>query len=496
MKKQHLIVLAVVLGILLGVRFAMHRRGSDVATSLGEAGIGQIVPASVDAAKPRWIRVTGPPPKEGEPGRPLELVKGDAGWIVVSAEGAPADESQVDDFLHRAVSLAGEVRGEGESTFARFGLAPDAATKVEIGEESGKPVATIWIGKQGDDADAHFARAEGSSEVRHCQDGLRAPLRLYADGAQPATDLWVNKVVHEADSKDLEEVTIERPDATFVLQRVPPAPPPPPPVDGASGEPAPEPAADEWRIVSPEMPWPVQSDSLDGVVTRSAGVRAASILAAGSPPCVFEPPTGRATFRKPDGTSTWIRLGGKVADKEEVALEVEGKPLCYGLATWSVQTLLPRASALWTIPQAFADASTAGEPTRVRYQRGGTTWSLARAESGEWTIESPAKGRADTSRCTRMSSAVKNLRIEDVAEASRVPAAALAVEATVTVQLAGRTLTVQVLGERAGGLGDRYVRFQAGTSLSPGWIAVVSKATADSLLPAGEQLKAAEDGTE
>jgi hypothetical protein len=69
-----------------------------------------------------------------------------------------------------------------------------------------------------------------------------------------------------------------------------------------------------------------------------------------------------------------------------------------------------------------------------------------------------------------------------------VPAAALAVAATVTVDFDGKPATVQVLGERAGGTGDRYVKYTGSLVMPAGWIAVVSKQTADSLMPPESEL--------
>ena len=494
MKRQHVVALVVALVALLGLKLLLGRRGTTVATEAGEAGIVRLVPKDVDAENVRWIRVTPPPPEapEGasapaasETPKPLELRRDGDQWLVASAEGAPADQSQVKDFVRRVVDLAGEVRGEGESSFARFGVDAASATKVELGGEPGTALATIWIGKQGDDGDAHFARLEGSNEVRHVQQGLRGPLQLYGESAKLPADLWVDKVVAGVDPKDVAKLTVERADVTYVLERQAP------PADaGASGPSGPSGPAATWRITAPEMPWVVQADSLDGVVSRSAKTRVASILPAGDGACAAPGQSGRARFAKADGGEVVVALAAQAAGREEVGLSVEGRPFCYGLGTWGVQQLLPRASQLWSIPQVFEAEAGGSEPTKVRYRRGGTTWTLAKSADGKWSLESPAKREADASRASRLVSGARNLRIDDVAEAARVPAEALAVEATISFEAAGKPVSVEVLGERPGGLGDRYVRFQGGTFLTPGYVAVISKTTADSLLPTGAELEA------
>ena len=85
----------------------------------------------------------------------------------------------------------------------------------------------------------------------------------------------------------------------------------------------------------------------------------------------------------------------------------------------------------------------------------------------------------DASKAAALASALRSLRVEDIAREAQ------AVTTPATTLIAGvgpKSFTVRVLGLRPGGFGERYARAD-GIALPPGYVLVLSKSTAQSLLP-------------
>lgn len=469
MKRGHFIALGAALAALLLARMLLDLRGTDVATHATQAGLQRVVPVEVDPANVTWLSIEAPhpAPKEGEaaPATPARFEKRDGAWVVASRGGLPADSEAIDAFVKTALTMTGDVRGETESTWPAFGLGADAAVSVAVGAGGDEPAATILVGKQGDDPSSHFARAEGSPRAFHVRNGLRGPLGLFGEGASLREDLWLKLDVLGVKGADVARLVVERPDMRLVLERAAPAP-------GEDGAAAPG----AFSVVEPTLPWPLQASGLDGVVERAGSVRVSGALDAAAPACA-EAPAATVTFTKSGGGDVVARVRGEIAEAQQRALTIDGMPFCWGLGTWSVPSLLPKASAVWQAPQPFA-AAPEGEASSVRIVRPGATLAAVKDASG-WRLTS---GTGDAMRVSSAAAALRHLRIEDLAEAPKVPAALQKVTATVSARFGETTLSAQLLGERPGGGGERYVRVE-GDAVPPGFLMVVSKSTADSLAP-------------
>jgi hypothetical protein len=516
MKKQHLIALALLVVLLFVARAVLKRHDREVVQHMEEAGVVKVIASELKAADVRYVSVQAPTPEAAKPAEeakeaestgaeqtateeepadetpaadskpPLRVEKRDGNWVVASAHDAPAESTQVDEFVEGALAMAGELRGKGENSFAEFGVDAAHATKVEIGKEPGKPDAIVYIGKSGDSGDAHFVRVEGSDEIRHVTDGLRRGLGLWGENAAPAADHWVKKEILKLEEAKLTRVTVDRADMHAVFEKVEQTPPAPPPAAEGTTPPAP-PAIKSWKVVEPVLNWPLREDAIAGVMTRVASVRVQGALDPSDPACAAAP-VATVTLEQEGGAApTVVTVLGKRTDKEEVALRVEGQPHCYSLASWGLNSLMPRASALWEVPVAFPSAPASTDVKSVTFQRGGQRARLTKGDGDEWKMD--GKGKADGSRVSRMVGALVGLRFDDVALASRVPAAALQPTATITAEAAGKKLTVTVLGERAGtSTGERYVRVDGAGALPSGHVGVIPKYTADSLLPELKEL--------
>lgn len=490
MKNRTLVILGLAVLALLALRFLLTRGEGESVQDLEDAGVARVLASPPKAEDVLWIRVSAPaaPPVEGaEPAPPAAplLVRRVAGgpWTVASAHDAPAEAAQVDEFLKAVLELAGEERGEGESVRAEFGVDDAQAVKVELGgADANAPLATLFVGKQGDGPESHFVMAAGSSAIRHASQGLRRKLGLWSADAKPAADHWLKKQLVQADEPKLKSLSLARPDLALEL-RAEPGPAVEAPAEGA----APAPPARTWTVAAPALPWPLRADAIAGVVGRAGSVRVDAALDPAA--CASGGATSTLSLAQEDGVSHVLSVGAKLADADRHALQLAGDPHCYAVASWSLASLLPRASALWDVPPAFANAPPSSDVTRVTVQRDGATIRLVKAGETEWKIESPRTGAAQAGRVSRLVTALLNLRFDDVAEAGKVPPALLDKSATVTVEAGGRRLAVVLLGERVGGAPrERYARLEGGTVAPAGFVGVLSSATVDALLPALDEL--------
>jgi hypothetical protein len=219
-------------------------------------------------------------------------------------------------------------------------------------------------------------------------------------------------------------------------------------------------------------------DGLDGVVERATQARIAGLLDAESAECAAEP-SAVVTFARAAGDEKVARVRGMLAGRDQAALTIDGMPHCWSIASWSAGTLAARAPVLWDVPSAFPDAPQ-GDVARVRIESGGKAIAGTRSSDGAWTVTG---GQVEGTRLGGIAGSVRSLRIEDLADASKVPSSQQAVTSTVSAEFGGKTLTVRLLGERPGGSGERYARIEGGSKLPPGVIAVLSKSSAAGLVP-------------
>jgi hypothetical protein len=490
MKARQLYVLGAIVVVLLAIKLIVSRHDRHVADDLTEAGIRRLLPDSLTAKDVRWVRVSTP--AEGRDVKSVRVARAAASdWVVASSQDAPADGSAVNGFVEAAVALAGEERGAGKDHFAEFGVDEAHAVKVELGTtDAEKPAATLWLGKAGDRPNAQFVRVEGSDAVSHAGDGLRGALGLWGDAAKLDADHWLKKNVLTVDGASIKSIDVERPDARYAFaQNAAPAPEPAkPPAEPGKDAAPPAPPAREWVVAAPAgLAWPARKDALAGTLGRVGTVRVDGV----APPEACAASMDSLVKITEDGGATHeIKFGGAIQDKNDVAVQVSGDPHCYRMSTYNVSGIAPRASSVFDVPAVFKDAPAAKDVKNVAYTRDGVTVHMAQAEESKWTLQSPDHGNADASRATELVGAVTGLRVDDLAEASRVPAALLKPAATVTLQASGKTLTVAVLGKRLGGIGEeRYVRIQGGAAVPAGYVAVVPDSVARSLLPTPKELK-------
>jgi len=493
MKRQHFAILAGVLVALLVARFALRERSTRLTDDLAQAGVARVISPAIDPTAVTSVEITGPVPKPPEtppgevpppataPPATLRYVRGANGWTVASLQDAPADAEKLDAFVKDLVAMEGEERAAKDASMETYGLDDASATKVVISTASGAATTTIFVGKSGDAPTANFVRVEGGP-VLHVTKGVRTQLALYGEGSAPAKDLWLEKRLLNAEAKDVAKLSVDRGDASFVVARSAA----PAPASAPEGEAAAPPPAAGWTVTSSvPIPWSPLASGLESVVSRASQVRAGELLADPAPCAAAK--TAEVVIDMTAGGTRKLVVHGNVEGREELAVTVDDRPQCWSLPAWSATNALPKASALYDAPVAFADV-TAADPSSVRIESTGLTVSATRKSDATWSLSGTKSGTGNASRLTRTASALRGLRIEDVALAEKASADQLRPTATISAVYGGKTLQVKLLGERAGGLGERFARIEGGAALPKELVVVLSKATVDSLLPKPDEL--------
>lgn len=475
MKKQHLWGLAAVLVVLLLVRLAVDRR-PDTASSLDEAGLALLFEQGPAAADVSWIRVAGP--GDGE-----DLVAERVGttWRIASAHGAPADGEAVEGFLRAVTGLRGELRGEGESLNSEFGVDESSASRVDLGSEAGKPLATLWIGAEGDARGAHFVRVEGSSRIHHAIEGVSEALGLQGSNREPSPERWVRLELFDLGTTGVTRIQADRPDQNWLLEKAPPH-------DGEDGADA------RWRVAEPATNLKVDAAGIEALAGRLVRVRATSVLDPASEACAREALTRRLSVQAADGEGG-LDVGSEPLAGDLVAARLDGDATCWGLSRWTAESLMPRASQVFELSRPLGEPPPeAAEFTRLDLVAG-DRWIRLDRDGDDWRITQPQQARASAATVDRMLSALRFLAWDDLAVEAAVGAADRTPHATVTARAGDRVWTLRLLGERSGGSG-RYADFEGGARPPQGSLGVVTESVVESLTPDLEELRApaGEDG--
>jgi len=473
MKKKHLGYLAGALMLLLLLRLVMDR-GPGTASSLEDAGFRLVLEQGLEPESIRWIRVGGP----GGSGALVAQDDG-AGWTVTSAFAAPADREAIDTFLSVLAGLRGEVRGQGESLFAEFGVDEGSAARIEVGSGPGEVLATLWVGGAGDGPGAHFVRSEGSDSILHVVDGVADDLGLMGEDRDPPSSHWLRLELFDVATDAVDYISAERPDLRWRLEKTSPA--------GAE-----EGAPPDWRVIEPPTGLTVDGGGVDGFVSRIARIRAASVLDPASEACSDDALDSRLGLRAGDATQG-LRFGTRLLDDDIVAAMLDGDATCWGLKRWTAESLMPRASQLLELGRPFGDpAPEASEFTRIDLVTGDSLLRLERDGDDEpWRLSPPERAPADGPRVDRLLSALRFLQWDDLAVATAVNEPDRAVHATITAHAGKRSWTLRLLGERPGGPdGARYAEFDGGPAAPSGYLAVVTGSVVESLVASLDELRA------
>ena len=147
MSARALVVLLVLL-LILGGGALLYQRQQAAERPQNAALLGRPIFKDLRAADVATIRIV-------EPKATLTVQRKDDGWVIAERANFPADVAKVRDFVLKMIELkVGQSTPVGDEERARLALddpgkkTENAATRVELAAQDGKPLATLLVGKK------------------------------------------------------------------------------------------------------------------------------------------------------------------------------------------------------------------------------------------------------------------------------------------------------------------------------------------------------------
>jgi len=316
----------------------------------------------VEAAQIEHIRLTYPAAK------PVELVKMDGTWRLLSPIDAAADANQVDQFITalRDATIERRIPKDEAENLKSYGLDTDTGTqgRLELTLAGGRTLPAIVVGNT-TPVDFHaFVRVEGKDEV------LLTPLIFHTSIKKTGFD-FRNKTLLHVDPQAISRLTLDKPGQKIVLER----------------------KGDDWTLLSPTSDR-ADAETARGLVSTLPTIEAIAYFdgpEVNRPKFGLDAPSLTVTADVTGAAPVSFKLG--TADEEppagtyfergsdaQVAKVAAWAPTSYGIGANDVRDRrLVRCKA--------------SDVVRMTFTRDGDTFTLVREANGKpWSIEPAGEG--------------------------------------------------------------------------------------------------------
>lgn len=394
MKPKHLVMLAVVVLVLVGL-VALKEWSEQPPDIAQEAALTPLVPDGLGAADVAKLELYA----GDKPDQKVVLARSDDGtaWTVASRFNAPVSKEKIDAYLEKMAGLKGEARptAEGDDVMGAYELTDDKAFHVVAyrkGEE--QPAMHLLVGKEAN-YQTVFARPADSKAVYQADVNLRSEAGLYGTGTELAADTWLDKEIVELTPDSITRVALNMPDKQLVLEkREKPAPEAPKPEGEAqTPETPPAPAAPTYEWVAVDGP-PAGKALKDGAVQSylsafqplyaSDVVDPAKLAEYG-----LEQPAYRAAIKVQDQEGETVVEGGRPSPGAEdayIRVTSGGKAgVVYKLTKMAFERVFPKGSQFFELANLSVDPTTV-ERVEITQPEGNV---VLVKQDGAWTVEAP-----------------------------------------------------------------------------------------------------------
>ena len=373
MSPKRLLPLVVIL-IVLGVLAVLFKRSPAPQQLAEEVGLERLVPPTLYPDS-----ITGFDLYRGaQPQEVVRLHKRDGTWVVTSRFDTPGNSTKIAQFLTQLSTLQGELRADSTALLGDFQLTDEQALHLKVYTDSpDKPALHLLAGK-GSGGNG-FVRRAGEGRVyyvnMHVQSlaGLTSGTTEQTLSAKPWLDLHVQNVPKE----QVAVVELHSPtrELRFTTQ----------PAATAGGTDASQtataPPAPVWKLLAPELPYSVKSDTVEGLVTTLRTLQGDDVVdPAKAAEYGLDAPSYRAILTvQPSGQEARqaaVLIGNEVPEKSgsRYARLGETGPV-YIVPQWSVQRLYPTLGTLLDLRILQVPPE---EVTRLTLHADGESWSLER----------------------------------------------------------------------------------------------------------------------
>lgn len=394
MKPKHLIPLAVILLILVGLVY--YRQQQQQPLSLEEQyELTQLLPEDLDASEiGRIVMYAGAKPDEK-----VTLERKDGGWVVSSHYSAPVQEEKLREFLDTLTGLEGEFRATAsEGDLDEYELTNETGFHVVgYAEGASDPIFHVINGKSPDFGLA-FARPAASDDVYVLDVSLRREAGIYTaeidDAPKPGT--WLDKRVLDVDSGDITRLALTYPDKqlAFELQQQEAAEDESSDGeaeetgDGEEAAPAEQTVEWDWVVTQGGVNYEFHSNAVTNVTRRLAGLNASDIVDPATPEqWGLDAPQYELAFTVKGGDAPTVLQVGKPKDDRYAYFRVANadRDLVYKVSGYDFEQIFLNGGEFFELPGVLADAA---EVDTIEYTIGGDAVKLAR-DGANWRVAEP-----------------------------------------------------------------------------------------------------------
>ncbi|MFO7653720.1 MAG: DUF4340 domain-containing protein [Candidatus Krumholzibacteriia bacterium] len=278
LKTRNLIILAVVLLALLGVRLVLDR---DHDRSVNRAGVDTLLPEDLTAEDLGSVVVGF-----GDDEEALVLERHPDGWVVATAWDSRASEQRIDSLLDGLSGLGGEFRSDSPAVLADYGFTDSTTVRITGRDPQGQEVFAIEVGRKPERAVGNFVRRPGDDRVYLASRPVLANLGIHgAEPQAPQSRQFLDLQLQQLDRQEVDAIALYTPDGTVKLRKEF-AEPAAVAGDAAAGDAAtdgvgfapgePGRGVWEWRLAEPRSE-PAAKTRADAVLGAVTSVRASDV---------------------------------------------------------------------------------------------------------------------------------------------------------------------------------------------------------------------------
>lgn len=335
LKTRNLVILAVILVILAGIRF-MQKSSHQKSIS----GSAQEVILAGEFKKEDLGRITL---GLGTDEEIVILSTSPTGWLVDTAFNTPASDQRIDALLRSLSNLAGEYRSDKAEVLGQYGLAEGAAVKIKGYDKQGQEVLAVDIGKTPERFPGQFVRLPGQNKVYLTQKGVLGNLGIYGEPQAPTSKHFLELQALKEDRLDVDRILLSDGTSTldlrkeFALEALP--------EDAPEGT---EPEVDrltwEWQL-GDDPATALAKTKVDAVLGAAVSIRAIDVAdpAASLADYGLDNPTRKVTLQLQDGTTRELAFGAsrpaEGAQQAGTYLKIEGKDQIWVVTDYTLKNL-------------------------------------------------------------------------------------------------------------------------------------------------------------
>jgi hypothetical protein len=307
MKTKPLIILAVLLLALLGLKYMQSSRHD---TRLARSSMELLFP---DLAPDQFgsLSITG------ADGVELILERVGEGWIMPTSYGHAAAADKVERVLGELAGLMGDFRSEGKAVLADYALDEKQTIHLRARDLAGAELGHLLLGNSLTGGSGFFVRRAGEDTAYAARGNLLGSLGIWGEKRELAAKSFLDLKAFELDRQQVDRLRIIDADGELELSKVFAAPP------------ADTVAVDRSQYVWRSGALTLDKAKTDGVLGALASIHAQNLLDPAGDYGFGDDPR-RVELQLADGASRVIEFGAVVAEPAAgVAMRVYGDEAVY-----------------------------------------------------------------------------------------------------------------------------------------------------------------------